>query len=122
MKLESEALKQLQFRSKGKWYDGRQVDAFLDELMTAVTQNEEERNETLDKLAQLQTENDDLRRRVEELTAAQLPETPEQERQRLLDDIKALRAFRERFRAAVEEDVSQFAAQARRFSSDELLP
>lgn len=122
MKLNTEALAQLKFRSKGKWYDGRQVDAFLDELTVAAAEWERELSAGDRRCAELQEENRHLRAELAAMQAqAKTPETIAQERERLLADIKALRAFRERFRAAVEQDVEEFGEKARQFRSEELL-
>lgn len=122
MKLNTEALAQLRFRARGRWYDGRQVDAFIDELTVAAGEWERELLESDRKLTELQEENAALRAELAALREReQQPAPAAQERERLLADIKALRAFRERFRAAVEHDVEHFGEQAKQLASEELL-
>lgn len=122
MRLNTDALAQLKFRTKGKWYDGRQVDAFIDELTVAAAEWERELTAGECRCAELQEENERLREELLTMRAqAESPETLTQERERLLSDIKALRAFRERFRVAVEQDVEEFSRKAKQFASEELL-
>ena len=111
MDLTKELLAGASFRAKGKWYAAQQVDARA-----------------------LRRENDRLR---EELAAAKAappaealpPEDPrlpvcrdlERERDSLLQDIKALRRFRESFRQAVEEDAQSLLRQVEGLPSEKLL-
>lgn len=82
-------------------------------------------------LESLQGENAQLRGRAEEARTS--PETKdeaerrllcrelEKERDRLIQDIKALQDFREAFRASIERDAASVAEQLKGFSSDKLL-
>lgn len=133
MKLAKQQVVDVEFRTKGKWYDAKQVDDFLDELTVATEAAEQELSEAHETARQLtlevealRKENAELRVKLEE-SAAQPSggtperELPEQERARLLEDIKALRAFRERFREAVARDIETFSEETRHFASDDLL-
>lgn len=129
MKLTKKDLADVKFRARGKWYDARQVDAFLDRLAVAVEERNRELLEVSSRARALAAQVDALRTENEKLRAQKPRETPAavpqpnspEEFARLLEDIKALRAFRERFREAVEQDVAAFGKQVSRFSSEELL-
>lgn len=138
MKLTRQAIDTVKFRSRGKWYHAGQVDAFLEELLVAVDETERELAEgksmvrvLTGQLESLQGENAQLRGRAEEARTS--PETKdeaerrllcrelEKERDRLIQDIKALQDFREAFRASIERDAASVAEQLKGFSSDKLL-
>lgn len=129
MELTKKALEDVKFRSRGKWYDGGQVDAFLDELAVAAETAQRELTETRSRgkaLSQqveaLQEEKQALLVKIQALEE-QGKETLEkkQERDRLIQDIKALRAFRETFRNAVEQDAASLSEQMKQLDSDKLL-
>lgn len=129
MELTKQALENVKFRSRGKWYDAGQVDAFLDELMVAAETAQRELTETRSRgkaLSQqveaLQEEKQALLVKIQALEE-QGKETLEkkQERDRLIQDIKALRAFRETFRNAVEQDAASLSEQMKQLDSDKLL-
>ena len=127
MDLTKELLAGARFRAKGKWYAAQQVDAFLEELSVRLEEDSREREELAE----------DARALRRELAAAKaappvealLPEDPrlpvcrdlERERDSLLQDIKALRRFRESFRQAVEEDAQSLLRQVEGLPSEKLL-
>lgn len=134
------ALEEVTFRARGKWYDGRQVDEFIEKMIVAAEQGRRE-IETLQreiqnmnwKLETLKQENAHL---WQELNAAKStalsqpapskpipPEQPSLEQQRadLLQDIKDLRRFRDAFRKAVEKDAGALADSLRDMDSSKLL-
>ncbi len=142
MELNRKALEDVKFRSRGRWYDAQQVDAFLEELTVAV--DEEERKlegsrqevQTLSrKLDVLRRENQRLWQELNALREAPLPAPEpeaveaarrkcrelEQERDGLIEDVKALRRFRETFRKAVEKDAGDLLEQAGSLGSEKLL-
>ncbi len=150
MKLTKEDLEKVKFQSHGRWYNAQQVDAFLDELAVAADGAERDLGEAQKRLRalnqqveELLEENRQLREQREAPATApdpqpiasrrreleqRLREVEEEEnrelkkeRDRLIQDIKALRSFRETFRKAVEEDAAALETQLRRFGSDHLL-
>lgn len=134
MELTREALAQVKFRTRGQWYDALQVDQFIEELMAAADQQEEEsrllREEWMARLAQATEEAQGLRERLRALeresraarTPAQGETQPlEAERDQLIADIKALRRFRESFREAVRKDAQELLEQAGNLSSENML-
>lgn len=134
MELTREALAQVKFRTRGQWYDALQVDQFIEELMAAMDQQEEEsrllREEWMARLAQATEEAQGLRERLRALeresraarTPAQGETQPlEAERDQLIADIKALRRFRESFREAVRKDAQALLEQAGNLSSENML-
>lgn len=134
MELTREALAQVKFRTRGQWYDALQVDQFIEELMAAMDQQEEEarllREEWMARLAQATEEAQGLRERLRALEresrAARSPaqgETQplEEERDQLIADIKALRRFRESFREAVRRDAQALLSQVGDLGSEKML-
>ena len=134
MELTREALAQVKFRTRGQWYDALQVDQFIEELMAAMDQQEEEarllREEWMARLAQATEEAQGLRERLRALEresrAARSPaqgETQplEAERDQLIADIKALRRFRESFREAVRKDAQALLSQVGDLDSEKML-
>ena len=116
MDLTKELLAGASFRAKGKWYAAQQVDAFLEELSVRLEEDSREREELAAAKAAPPVE-------------ALPPEDPrlpvcrdlERERDSLLQDIKALRRFRESFRQAVEEDAQSLLRQVEGLPSEKLL-
>ena len=134
MELTREALAQVKFRTRGQWYDALQVDQFIEELMAAMDQQEEEsrllREEWMARLAQATEEAQGLRERLRALeresraarTPAQGETQPlEAERDQLIADIKALRRFRESFREAVRKDAQALLSQVGDLGSEKML-
>lgn len=134
MELTREALAQVKFRTRGQWYDALQVDQFIEELMAAMDQQEEEarllREEWMARLAQATEEAQGLRERLRALeresraarTPAQGETQPlEAERDQLIADIKALRRFRESFREAVRKDAQELLSQVGDLGSEKML-
>ena len=134
MELTREALAQVKFRTRGQWYDALQVDQFIEELMAAMDQQEEEsrllREEWMARLAQATEEAQGLRERLRALeresraarTPAQGETQPlEAERDQLIADIKALRRFRESFREAVRKDAQALLSQVGDLDSEKML-
>lgn len=139
MKLTSQAVANVKFRSRGKWYHAGQVDAFMEELLVAVEETVRELAEEKSMVRTLTEQLESLReetsrfREREETNAAVLSEGEkeserrllcrelEKERDRLIQDIKALQDFREAFRASIERDVTSLTEQIKGFESDKLL-
>lgn len=151
MELTREALRAVEFRSRGQWYQARQVDQFIEELTVAVDQAQRERDTLCQELKEARCQREELEARaaaleeeaqalaqekavLEEALAAQ-PKRPaweerqhrvledlSAERDQLIADIKALRQFREDFRAAVEGDARAFLEKASTLASEEVLP
>ncbi len=138
MKLTKQSIANVKFRSRGKWYHAGQVDAFLEELLVAADEADRELTEEkgrvrvlTEQLESLREENVRLRDRAEK--AAGPAETRaeeerrllcrelEKERDRLIQDIKALQDFREAFRASIERDAASLTEQIKGFESDKLL-
>lgn len=140
MELTKENLKNVKFRSLGRWYHGGEVDSFLEELIVAVDGIEREKVEARQEtqalhrqLDVLKQENDHLWQELNALREAPAP-TPgpeescrrvcgelERERDSLIRDIKALRRFRETFRDSVKQDALSLSEQVRKLNSDKLL-
>ncbi len=142
MELTRKALEDVKFRARGRWYNAEQVDAFLEELTVAVDETERElrefrqeeqaRSRELESLreetARLQRECASLRKRAETVPAPdpagsrrRVCEELERERDSLIQDIKALRRFRETFRQAVEKDAGDLLERAGSLGSEKLL-
>ena len=111
MKLTSQAVANVKFRSRGKWYHAGQVDAFMESLR-AETARCREREETYAAVLSEGEKESERRLLCREL---------EKERDRLIQDIKALQDFREAFRASIERDVTSLTEQIKGFESDKLL-
>ena len=151
MELTREALRAVEFRSRGQWYQARQVDQFIEELTVAVDQAQRERDTLCQELKEARCQSEELAAKaaaleeeiqalaqekaaLEDALAAQ-PKRPaweerqhrvledlSAERDQLIADIKALRQFREDFRAAVEGDARAFLEKASTLASEEVLP
>lgn len=130
-----ETLKHVEFRTKGKWYLALEVDSFLDQLSVSLEEDARETEELEDKLRVSRQENARLE---EELKEAQgklerwkeqsaeerqrrVCQELEQERDLLIQDIKALRQFRESFRDAVAQDAERLIQQMEELVSSKLL-
>ncbi len=130
-----ETLKHAEFRTKGKWYLALEVDSFLDQLSVSLEEDARETEELEEKLRTLRQENARLE---EELKEAQgklerwkeqsaeerqrrVCQELEQERDLLIQDIKALRQFRESFRDAVAQDAERLIQQMEELVSSKLL-
>lgn len=120
MELNRQVLDDVKFETKGRWYNADQVDEFLEELADSVDQAQAE-------VARLRQE---VRGLKGEIRAARAEKSQwehrrdyelEREQSRLLDDVKALKQFREQFRRAIEQDARQLLDQARSLGSDHLL-
>lgn len=150
MELTREALRAVEFRSRGQWYQARQVDQFIEELTVAVDQAQRERDTLRQKLEEARCQREELAAKaaaleeeaqalaqekaaLEEALAAQ-PKRPaweerqhrvledlSAERDQLIADIKALRQFRESFREAVRKDAQELLEQAEGLPSEKLL-
>ncbi len=128
MRFTKQELNGAAFHARGRWYDAREVDDFLDKMAVAADEaqrrleNAERRAQDLARRVKfLEEENGRLQRQASAAEARQGSRDLEQERSRLLQDIKALRSFRESFRKAVERDAASLAEQTRRLDSDRLL-
>ncbi len=140
MNLTRKDLEKVQFRSRGRWYDAGQVDAFLDELSVAVEESERGMAEMTERIRvltrqveKLQSANREIWKEAEGLKKALSPnprepenglresKALEQERDRLIEDIKALLKFRESFRKAVQRDAEILSEKANSLDSEKLL-
>lgn len=123
------------FRTRGRWYLAQEVDDFLDELAVSLEEDDreteglEEKARTLrQENARLEEELKDARNTLERWKERSTEESQrrvcwelEQERDRLIQDIKALRQFRETFRDAVAKDAEQVLGQVEELPSQKLL-
>lgn len=130
-----EALQRAQFRTKGKWYLAQEVDAFLEELSVRLEEDSREMEELDGEARVLRGENARLKQELETAKEAleRRKEQSEEERQRrvcreleqerdgLIEDIKALRRFRETFRQAVTQDAERLMEQMGELASQKLL-
>ncbi len=126
MELTKKALEDVKFRTRGRWYNAEEVDAFLEELTVAVDGAERELQES-------RQENRRLWRELDVLKEAPAPEPDsvearrricqelERERDELIQDIKALRRFRETFRESVAQDAASLSERVKGLGSDKLL-
>lgn len=147
MKLTKQALTSVKFRTRGRWYDAGQVDAFLEELLVAVDEAERSMEEhknivrTLTKqleeskgeVSRLQQQAAAFRQSAEQAKAALEKEAQaaaerkllcrelERERDRLIQDICALQDFREEFRTSIQRDADSLTEQIKDLGSDKLL-
>lgn len=146
MDLTKQTLEGAQFRSRGKWYLAEQVDTFLEALKASVEEDCREEEQAAREAQRLKEENTRLQQALEaaqksgEKLSRQLEEARkelvsrpaeerqrrvcqelEQERDELIEDIKALRSFRESFRQAVVRDGEQLLGQVKALPSEELL-
>lgn len=135
MELTKKALEDIKFRTRGRWYSAEQVDEFLEEM--AVAAEEAERNfksigsrlkkaeENVEALREenvkLWKENERLKREVKSTPKPSQTDKLLEEREQLLQDIKALKFFRERFQSAVESDAAALNAQIKEMKSKQLL-
>lgn len=135
MELTKKALEDIKFRTRGRWYSAEQVDEFLEEM--AVAAEEAERNfksigsrlkkaeENVEALREenvkLWKENERLKREAKSTPKPSQTDKLLEEREQLLQDIKALKLFRERFQSAVESDAAALNAQIKEMKSKQLL-
>ena len=64
MELTREALRAVEFRSRGQWYQARQVDQFIEELTVAVDQAQRERDTLRQKLEEARSQREELAARA----------------------------------------------------------
>lgn len=127
-------LERAQFRARGKWYLAQQVDAFLEELAVGLEESGRELEELREEERSLRRENARLRQELDAARASQAPpregsqeaarricQELERERDGLIQDIKALRRFRESFRQAVEGDAQELLRQVEGLPSQTVL-
>ena len=114
MELTRQVLDDVKFETKGRWYNADQVDEFLVEQAQAeVVRLRQEVRGLKSEIRTVRAEKSQLEHRHDyEL---------EREQARLLEDVKALKQFREQFRRAIEQDARQVLDQARSMGSDRLL-
>ena len=120
MELNRQVLDDVKFETKGRWYNADQVDEFLEELAESVDQAQVETARLRQELRGLKSEVRTLRAEKSQLGHRHDYEL-EREQARLLEDVKALKQFREQFRRAVEQDARQVLDQVRSMGSDRLL-
>lgn len=118
MELNRQILDDVKFETKGRWYNADQVDEFLEELAESVEQAQAEVSHLRQEVRGLKSE---IRTVRAEKTQLEHREDYELERTRLLEDVKALKQFREQFRRAIEQDAGQLLEQVRSMGSDRLL-
>ncbi len=131
MELNKKTLEEVRFKTKGKWYDGRQVDAFIDEIIASLDEleypdyapEESEAPERIDSAeielaaARAAMSGDemklrDLRAEIERLTA---------QKDELTRNISLLKSFKEQFKASVGKDIDEIKEKLDSFTSDALL-
>lgn len=131
MERAKEALARARFRAKGKWYLAQQVDSFLEELSVLAEEDSREGEEALERVEALQRENRQLKGELEAVKASlaqQKAASPqehqrrvcqelEQERDGLIQDIKALRRYRESFRQGLQQEAEKFLEELETGSS-----
>ena len=119
MELTKDALRDVSFRARGKWYRGEDVDGFLAELMVALDEAEREKQELEDDVRRLKQHLTETLQAPshQELVCAEL----EKERDELIESIKLLRRFREEFRNKVQGDAEELLQNIQRLPSDQLL-
>ena len=120
MELNRQVLDDVKFETKGRWYNADQVDEFLEELAESVDQAQVETARLRQELRGLKSEVRTLRAEKSQLEHRHDYEL-EREQARLLEDVKALKQFRDQFRRAVEQDARQVLDQVRSMGSDRLL-
>lgn len=120
MELNRQVLDDVKFETKGRWYNADQVDEFLEELAESVEQAQAEVARLRQEVRGLKGEIRTVRAEKSQLEHGR-DEGLEQEQARLLEDVKALKQFREQFRRAIEQDARQLLDQARTLGSDRLL-
>jgi len=135
MELTKKALEDVKFRTRGRWYSADQVDAFLEELAVSADEADREWRKAGSTVRALEEQVDKLRdenvrlwKQVQDLKS--LPRLSpgqetlrelERERDGLIQDIKALKKFREDFQKAVEQDAASLTEQLRDMDSHKLL-
>lgn len=135
MELTKKALDDVKFRTRGRWYSAEQVDAFLEELAVCADESEREWKALTAKVHDLESQVENLReenvrlwKQTQELKAA-VKSAPKadplndlkQQRNELINDIKALKKFRETFKAAVERDAKSLNEQLKELESYKML-
>lgn len=121
MELTRQVLDDVKFEAKGRWYNADQVDDFLEELAESVDQAQKETARLRQELRALRGEVRAVRVEKGQWEGRRHGQDLEQEQQSLLEDVKALRQFREQFRQAVERDAEKLLEQAQSLGSDRLL-
>lgn len=138
MELTKQTLQDVKFRARGKWYSAQQVDAFLEELTVSVDEAgrekaclEDETQRLKREISSIQAEKASLEQELQKLKETRKNDGGErqrkmcaeleQERDELIQDIKALRCFRETFREAVEHDARSLLEQTAALRSEKLL-
>lgn len=129
-----EAIERVQFRTRGKWYLAQQVDSFLEELSVRVDQESRERDSLEREAGTLREEKAHLEvelreavsRLVQQEAPPQKPPQPsaqelEQERDGLIQDIKALRQFRDSLCRQVAQEAQTLLRQVEELSSQKLV-
>lgn len=109
MELTKDALRDVSFRARGKWYRGEDVDGFLAELMVALDEAEREKQEL----------EDDVRRLERELHAAK--EETEHLKQHLTETLQAPQSPGTGMRRAGKERDELIESTARAGSREEFL-
>ena len=121
MELTRQVLDDVKFETKGRWYNADQVDEFLEELAESVDQAQREAARLRQELRALQGEVRAVRVEKGQWERRPHGQDLERERRELLEDVKALRQFREQFRQEVEQDAEKLLGQVRGLGSDRLL-
>lgn len=133
MELTKKTLEDVKFRTRGRWYSADQVDAFLEELAVSADEAGREWRKARstvkaleEQVETLREENVRLWKQVQELKNRPQPGPEalgelEKERAGLIQDIKALKRFREDFQKAVEQDAASLTEQVKDMDSHKLL-
>lgn len=111
MRLTKENLQKARFMTKGKWYLGEQVDAFIDKVIEAVEKESAEKAELTDKLKKLEQEQKALKENDKEVLAQKDSSIAYQimvcdelikERNLLIEEIKVLQSQREELQKSLQ--------------------
>ena len=115
-----EAIERVQFRTRGKWYLAQQVDSFLEELSVRADQESRERDSLEREAGTLREEKAHLEVELRE-AVSRLVQQLEQERDGLIQDIKALRQFRDSLCRQVAQEAQTLLRQVEELSSQKLV-
>lgn len=147
MQLTKEALENITFQTKGKWYRAEQVDTFIDELAAALDAHNNENLQLKQEINRLMQELDGKNKALAAKAAAPVtvtapapkPVAPqpqlggvyvhqkkvceelEKEQDALIESIKMLRRFRENFKQSVKEDMEKLNKELDNMESNGLL-
>ena len=106
-----EALSRARLRPQGEWYPAGEVDRLLEELAACAGEDDRQAARLRSQVERLQALAGHGAGFSEEEAQRQVCRDLEAQRDGLIQDIKALRRFREEYRQAVEEEARQLLRQ-----------